>query len=130
MSTANTTLDIHDNDTTLRDGAQKEGLTQSVEDKLAICEYLDELGVGYIEAGWPGAVPKDTELFARAREELTLNNAVLAAFGATRKPGVAVEDDDQVRALLEAETPVVTLVAKSHVGHVERALRTTRAERS
>ncbi|HLR96703.1 MAG TPA: citramalate synthase [Jiangellaceae bacterium] len=128
MSTASTTRDFHVYDTTLRDGAQQEGLSLSVEDKLAICRHLDELGVGYIEAGWPGAVPKDTELFARAREELTLNNAVLAAFGATRKPGVAVEDDDQVRALLEAETPVVTLVAKSHVGHVERALRTTRAE--
>ncbi len=116
---------FHVYDTTLRDGAQQEGLSLSVQDKLAIAGHLDELGVGFIEGGWPGAVPKDTEFFRRARAELELGTASLAAFGSTRKPGVRAADDDLVRALLDAETPVVTLVAKSHPGHVERALRTT-----
>ncbi len=115
-------------DTTLRDGAQQEGMNLSVADKLAIAPLLDELGVGYIEGGWPGAIPKDTEFFARAATELQLHHAVLAAFGATRKPGVAAAGDPQVRALLDAGTPVVTLVAKTDLRHVERALRTTPAE--
>ncbi|MHA7135539.1 citramalate synthase [Oerskovia turbata] len=115
-------------DTTLRDGAQQEGMNLSVADKLAIAPLLDELGVGFIEGGWPGAVPKDTEFFRRAAKELDLRNAVLAAFGATRKAGLRAWDDPQVRALLDSEAPVVTLVAKSDVRHVERALRTTRDE--
>ncbi|RYV50120.1 citramalate synthase [Pengzhenrongella frigida] len=115
-------------DTTLRDGAQQEGMNLSVADKLAIAPLLDELGVGFIEGGWPGAIPKDTEFFARAAKELHLTNAVLAAFGATRKAGVKAVDDPQVRALLDAQTPVVTLVAKTDIRHVERALRTTAAE--
>ncbi|GHA82728.1 MULTISPECIES: citramalate synthase [Streptomyces] len=115
-------------DTTLRDGTQQEGMVLTVEDKLAVARRLDDLGVGFIEGGWPGAVPKDTEFFRRARTELDLGNAVLAAFGATRRPGVPASLDPQVRALLEAETPVVTLVAKSHTGHVRNALRTTLAE--
>ncbi|MGI5187757.1 citramalate synthase [Promicromonospora sp. CA-289599] len=123
-----TTASFQVYDTTLRDGAQQEGMSLSVSDKLAIAVLLDELGVGYIEGGWPGAVPKDTDFFARAATELTLKNAVLAAFGATRRAGVRAGDDPQVRALLDAATPVVTLVAKSDVRHVERALRTTRAE--
>jgi 2-isopropylmalate synthase len=115
-------------DTTLRDGAQQEGLSLSVADKLAIARHLDELGVGYIEGGWPGANPKDTEFFARARAELDLANATLAAFGATRRPNRTAADDPLVRALLDAETSVVTLVAKSHLRHVELALRTTAEE--
>src|SRR5256885_4543383 len=115
-------------DTTLRDGAQREGISYSVADKLAVARLLDEFGVGFIEGGWPGAMPKDTEFFARARTELNLKHAVFVAFGATRKAGVRVQDDRQVRALLDAETPAVTLVAKSDVRHVERALRTTREE--
>jgi 2-isopropylmalate synthase len=115
-------------DTTLRDGAQREGISYSVIDKLAVARLLDELGVAFIEGGWPGAMPKDTEFFARARTELKLRHAQLVAFGATRKAGVRVEADQQVRALLDAETPVITLVAKSDVRHVERALRTTREE--
>ncbi|WP_433547527.1 citramalate synthase [Streptomyces sp. CA-294286] len=115
-------------DTTLRDGTQQEGLVLSVEDKLAVARLLDGLGVGYIEGGWPGAVPKDTEFFRRAQSELVLQHAELAAFGATRRAGVPVSVDPQVRALLAAETPVVTLVAKSHPAHVDRALRTTLAE--
>ena len=79
--------DLHVYDTTLRDGAQQEGLNLSVSDKLAIALHLDELGVGFIEGGWPGAVPKDTEFFARARTELHLRHATFAAFGATCKPG-------------------------------------------
>ena len=120
--------DIHVYDTTLRDGAQQEGLNLSVADKLAIASHLDELGVGYIEGGWPGANPKDTEFFARAATELDLRNATLAAFGATRRAGGRAASDPLVRALLDSRAQVVTLVAKSHTGHVERALRTTLAE--
>jgi 2-isopropylmalate synthase len=120
------TFDVYD--TTLRDGAQQEGLSLSVVDKLAIARHLDELGVGYIEGGWPGANPKDTEFFARARTELDLVNSTLAAFGATRRPGRKAADDPLVRALLDAQTDVVTLVAKSHLRHVELALRTTAEE--
>ncbi len=120
---------FHVYDTTLRDGAQQEGLNLSVADKLAIAGLLDELGVGYIEGGWPGANPRDTEFFRRALAgELQLRHARLAAFGSTRKAGVRVEDDPQVEALLESGAPTVTLVAKSHVRHVELALRTTREE--
>jgi 2-isopropylmalate synthase len=117
--------DLHVYDTTLRDGAQQEGLNLSVSDKLAIAAHLDELGVGYIEGGWPGANPKDTEFFARAQQELTLRNATLAAFGATMRAGGNAADDPLVRALVDSGASVVTLVAKSHVRHVESALRTT-----
>ncbi|HUX69914.1 MAG TPA: citramalate synthase [Cellulomonadaceae bacterium] len=123
--TTSTSEPFHVYDTTLRDGAQQEGMNLTVQDKLAIAPLLDELGVGYIEGGWPGAIPKDTEFFARAAKELDLTNAVLAAFGATRKPGSRAWDDAQVRALLDSQAPVVTLVAKSDIRHVERALRTT-----
>lgn len=119
---------FHVYDTTLRDGAQQEGMNLSVADKLAIAPLLDELGVGFIEGGWPGAVPKDTEFFARAAAELDLKHAVLAAFGATRKVGVPAGDDPQVRALLDSQAPVITLVAKTDIRHVERALRTTGEE--
>ncbi|WP_448072847.1 citramalate synthase [Georgenia yuyongxinii] len=115
-------------DTTLRDGAQQEGMNLSVADKLAIAAHLDELGVGYIEGGWPGAIPKDTEFFARAAKELDLRHARLAAFGSTCKPGAQAHEDAQVRALVESEAPVITLVAKSDIRHVERALRTTPEE--
>ena len=106
-------------DTTLRDGAQQEGLSLSVQDKLAIARHLDDLGVGFIEGGWPGAIPKDTEFFRRAVTDLQLKNATLAAFGSTRRPGVAVAQDPQVQALVDSLAPVVTLVAKSDVRHVE-----------
>jgi 2-isopropylmalate synthase len=119
---------FHVYDTTLRDGAQAEGITYSVSDKLAVARLLDEMGVGFIEGGWPGAMPKDTEFFARARTELDLRHATLVAFGATRKPGNAAHTDPQVRALVEAQTPVVCLVAKSDVRHVTEALRTTLEE--
>ncbi|WP_229076719.1 citramalate synthase [Actinoplanes sp. DH11] len=112
-------------DTTLRDGGQREGISYSVADKLAVARLLDEFGVGFIEGGWPGAMPKDTEFFERAKTELDLKHAVLVAFGSTRKAGVNVAEDPQVKALLDAETPVVCVVAKSDIRHVERALRTT-----
>ncbi len=120
---------FHIFDTTLRDGAQREGISYSVTDKIAVAGLLDELGVGFIEGGWPGAMPKDTEFFARAAGgELPLQNATLVAFGATRKAGIKAADDRQVRALLDSKAPVVTLVAKSDVRHVTRALRTTLEE--
>src|SRR3954469_4216709 len=104
-------------DTTLRDGAQQEGLNLSVEDKLTIARHLDALGVGYIEGGWPGAVPKDTEFFRRARDELQLRTATLAAFGATRRAGVRAADDPLVAAMRDSGASVVTVVAKSHDRH-------------
>lgn len=119
---------FHLYDTTLRDGSQQEGLTLSVADKLAVARLLDELGVTYIEGGWPGAVPKDTEFFRRARTELDLRTSRLAAFGATRRAGVPVEQDEQVRALVDSEAPTITLVAKSDIRHVHSALRTTAEE--
>lgn len=119
---------FHVYDTTLRDGAQQEGLNLSVADKLSIARQLDELGVGYIEGGWPGANPKDTDFFRRAAAELDLKHARLAAFGATRRAGVKAADDPLVAALRDSGASVVTLVAKSHDRHVELALRTTLEE--
>jgi 2-isopropylmalate synthase len=116
---------FHVYDTTLRDGAQQEGLNLSVADKLTIARQLDGLGVGYIEGGWPGANPKDTEFFRRAVDELDLRHAKLAAFGSTRRPDVAAADDPMVAALRESGAEVVTLVAKPHDRHVDLALRTT-----
>ncbi|WP_062213042.1 citramalate synthase [Streptomyces sp. NBRC 109706] len=122
-------LDIfHLYDTTLRDGAQREGISYSVADKLEAARLIDSLGVGFIEAGWPGAMPKDTEFFRCAERELSLRHAALVAFGSTRKPATRVDLDPQVRALLDSRAPVVTLVAKSDARHVERALRTDVAE--
>jgi 2-isopropylmalate synthase len=120
-------IDLYD--TTLRDGTQREGITLSVEDKLRVARSMDELGVAYIEGGWPGANPKDTEFFARAADgELTLDTATLVAFGMTRAPGRAAEDDAQLAALLDARTDVITLVGKSWGYHVDEALRTSRDE--
>ncbi|MFJ4091875.1 citramalate synthase [Kitasatospora sp. NPDC089913] len=116
---------FHVFDTTLRDGAQREGINLTVADKLAIARHLDEFGVGFIEGGWPGANPRDTEFFARAAEELDLRHARLVAFGATRRAGGSAADDPQLAALVNSGAPVITLVAKSHDRHVELALRTT-----
>ena len=123
-----TTDQFHVYDTTLRDGAQQEGLNLSVADKLTIARQLDGLGVGFIEGGWPGANPKDTEFFRRAKDELKLENAQLAAFGATRRAGVKAADDPLIAARRDSGASVVTLVAKSHDRHVELALRTTLEE--
>jgi 2-isopropylmalate synthase len=121
--------DFHLYDTTLRDGAQREGISYSVADKLAVAGLLDTLGVGFIEGGWPGALPKDTEFFARAAAgELKLTHTVLVAFGSTRRAGLTAATDPQVQALLTSQAPVITLVAKSDRRHVERALRVDVAE--
>ncbi|MFF7202198.1 citramalate synthase [Streptomyces sp. NPDC008141] len=116
---------FHVFDTTLRDGAQREGINLTVADKVAIARHLDAFGVGFIEGGWPGANPRDTEFFARAPQEITFRHAQLVAFGATRRPGARAATDLQVKALVESGAPVICLVAKSHDRHVELALRTT-----
>ena len=114
-------------DTTLRDGSQGEGINFSVAEKLRIAEKLDAFGVHYIEGGWPGSNPKDIEFYAQARRR-KFKNARLAAFGSTRKKGVPVEQDDQVRLLIEAETPVVTIFGKTSMLHVKEVLRCTPEE--
>ena len=111
-------------DTTLRDGAQMEGMSLSVEDKLKITRKLDELGVHFIEGGWPGSNPKDAEFFVRA-QSLNLQHARLAAFGSTRKAGGNASSDPNLRALVDARTPVVTLVGKTHDLHVREVLETS-----
>jgi 2-isopropylmalate synthase len=121
--------EFHVYDTTLRDGAQQEGLRLSVQDKLRIAGYLDELGVDYIEGGWPGANPNDTAFFAAATSgELTLKNATLTAFGFTRRVGGLAADDPLTAALRDSGATVACVVAKSHDQHVLRALRTTLEE--
>ncbi|HJQ31934.1 MAG TPA: citramalate synthase [Pyrinomonadaceae bacterium] len=114
-------------DTTLRDGAQGEGVNFSAEDKCRIAEHLDALGFDYVEGGWPGSNPRDVEFFERARS-LKLSHARLAAFGATRRRGETCETDQSIQALLRAETPVVTVFGKSWVLHVSEALRLSREE--
>ncbi len=108
-------------DTTLRDGTQGEAVSFSVEDKLVIAQKLDELGIDYIEGGWPNSNPKDKEFFQRARE-LTLKHSRLTAFGSTRFSKNKVEQDPNVRALLDAETPTISIFGKSWDLHVHRAL--------
>lgn len=125
---ANSGGDFHVFDTTLRDGAQMEGLRYSVADKLAVAELLDELGVDYIEGGWPGAIPSDTEFFARAAEELNFKHAKLVAFGMTRRAHSSAAEDPGFQALLDSRAPVLCLVAKSDMRHVEQALKTTAEE--
>ncbi len=116
---------FHIYDTTLRDGAQQEGLNLSVHDKLTIARHLDDLGVGFIEGGWPGANPKDTEFFALAKHGLKLKNATFVAFGATRRPNVKAADDALLGALRDSGAPAVTLVAKAFDRHVDLALKTS-----
>ncbi len=111
-------------DTTLRDGTQHEGVSLSVEDKLRITARLDDLGVDYIEGGWPGSNPKDVEYFERVRS-LPLKHARVAAFGSTRRADTTADDDPQLRLLIDAATPVVTIFGKSSDLHVEHVLRTT-----
>ncbi len=114
-------------DTTLRDGAQREGVSLSVADKLKIAEKLDEFGVQYIEGGWPGSNPKDIEFFKKAAG-LKLKNARLCAFGSTRRPGEPVNDDPNIKALIESGTETVTIFGKSWDFHVHHALKTTLEE--
>ena len=114
-------------DTTLRDGAQREGISFSVEDKLKIIRTLDDLGIHYIEAGWPGATPKDAKFYAKARK-LSLSHARLVAFGSTRRPKSRAERDPNLRAILEAGTEVATLVGKSWDLHVTEIMGITLEE--
>ena len=116
-------------DTTLRDGLGMEGLSLSVEDKIAIAMRLDEIGVDYIEGGYPGSNPKDSEFFARMRQmPLGLRNAKLVAFGSTRRAGGDAATDPALLAVLESETPAVTLVGKSSAAQVRDVLETTEEE--
>ncbi len=120
-------LDVELYDTTLRDGAQRAGLSYTVEDRLRILHKLDEVGFPYVEGGWPGANPRDTEFFRVAAGE-RLRHATLAAFGMTRKAGERAETSAVLRPLLEAGTEVVCIVGKSWDLHVTRVLRTTLEE--
>ena len=108
-------------DTTLRDGTQGEGVSFSVDDKLAVARKLDDLGVDYIEGGWPGSNGKDAEFFERART-LNLSHAKLAAFGSTCHPNKSPDTDPNLNALLNASTPVVTIFGKTWDLHVKKAL--------
>ncbi len=114
-------------DTTLRDGTQMEGISLSVDDKLKIARRLDDLGVAFIEGGWPGSNPKDAEFFARARE-LEWRTAKIAAFGATCRVGGTPEGDANIKALLDSGAPVCTVVGKTWSLHVSEVLRTTPEE--
>ncbi len=111
-------------DTTLRDGAQKEGVSFSVVDKLHITEKLDELGVDYIEGGWPGSNPKDAEFFSKALS-LPLSHSQLVAFGSTRRPKTKAETDANLMALVDSGVKVVTIVGKSSELQVTHVLETT-----
>jgi 2-isopropylmalate synthase len=121
-------MKIYTFDTTLRDGTQGESVSFSVEDKLLIAQKLDELGIDYIEGGWPGSNPKDKEFFERARKELKLRHATLTAFGSTRFARNAVDKDPNVRELLDAETPAIAIFGKSWDLHTKRALGITEDE--
>lgn len=114
-------------DTTLRDGTQREGISLSVADKLRITRLLDELGVAYIEGGWPGSNPKDAAYFEQVRD-LQLANARIAAFGSTCRKDSQPQDDPNIQALVEARTPVVTVVGKTSMLHVTEVLQTTPQE--
>jgi 2-isopropylmalate synthase len=111
-------------DTTLRDGTQREGISLSCEDKLTVARRLDELGVAFIEGGWPGSNPKDAEFFERAAD-LPWRTARIAAFGSTHRVGGGPDDDANLRALVDARTPVCTVVGKTWTLHVTEVLRTT-----
>src|SRR5476649_2764350 len=119
--------DVEIYDTTLRDGTQWHGISLSVADKLRIAERLDAFGVHYVEGGWPGSNPKDIEFFREAKHR-TFRNARLAAFGSTRRKAVSAKDDEQVRLLIEADTPVVTIFGKTSLLHVREVLQTTPEE--
>src|ERR1700719_1597364 len=108
-------------DTTLRDGTQGASVSFSVDDKLVVATKLDELGIDYIEGGWPNSNPKDKEFFERA-QELQLKHARLTAFGSTRFSKNKVDQDPNVRALLDASTPAISIFGKSWDLHVHRAL--------
>ncbi|PJB44434.1 MAG: citramalate synthase, partial [Deltaproteobacteria bacterium CG_4_9_14_3_um_filter_44_9] len=109
-------------DTTLRDGTQAEDISFSVEDKIRIVEKLDELGIHYIEGGWPGSNPKDMQFFKKI-QHIPLRNAKIVAFGSTARAGTHPENDRNIKALLYSHTSAVTVVGKSWDLHVREALR-------
>ena len=121
------TPEIEIYDTTLRDGTQGHGITFSVADKLRIAERLDAFGVAYVEGGWPGSNPRDVEFFEQAKHR-TFTRARLAAFGSTRRKDVRADEDEQVRLLVNAATPVVTIFGKTSMLHVREVLQTTADE--
>ncbi|SVE20086.1 uncharacterized protein METZ01_LOCUS472940, partial [marine metagenome] len=114
-------------DTTLRDGTQGEGVSFSVADKLRVAEKLDAFGVHYVEGGWPGSNPKDIEFFKEAAKR-KWKHTQIAAFGSTRRKKIAAKDDPQVKLLVQARTPVVTIFGKTWLLHVKEVLRTTPKE--
>ena len=120
-------MDIEIYDTTLRDGTQGHGISFSVADKLRIAERLDAFGVAYIEGGWPGSNPKDIEFFREAKSR-AFKTARLAAFGSTRRKGTIAGEDDKVKLLVDAGTPVVTIFGKTSLLHVREVLQTTPRE--
>ena len=111
-------------DTTLRDGTQREGISLSCEDKIKIARRLDQLGVAFIEGGWPGSNPKDAEFFDRAKD-MKWKNALITAFGSTCRVNGSPDDDANIKALLDSRTPVCTVVGKTSTLHVTDVLRTT-----
>jgi 2-isopropylmalate synthase len=111
-------------DTTLRDGTQSEGFTLSSNDKVRVAQRLDDLGVAFIEGGWPGSNPKDVEFFERARD-MEWKNALIAAFGSTCRVKGGPEDDANIKALLDSRTPVCTIFGKTWTLHVKEVLQTT-----
>ena len=121
-----TSVEIYD--TTLRDGSQLEGISLTVEDKLRIAEQLDQLGVHFIEGGWPGANPKDDEFFQRAKSELQLKQSEFVAFGSTRRAKGKVDQDQTLANLIGADTNIVCIVGKCWDYHVTEALQTSLEE--
>ncbi|HEY2736480.1 MAG TPA: citramalate synthase, partial [Polyangiales bacterium] len=115
-------------DTTLRDGTQGEGVQLSVADKLKAAELIDELGIRYIEGGWPGSNPRDEQFFAEAKRALRLRHAKLTAFGSTRRAGIRAEDDENLKRLVAAELPALTIFGKCWKLHALEALRITPEE--
>ena len=114
-------------DTTLRDGAQTEGISFSCEDKIRIARRLDDFGIGLVEAGWPGSNPKDVEFFTKAKS-IPWKNTKMVAFGATRRKGIRAEDDENLQRLVEVQMPVCALVGKTSILHVDDVLRVSRDE--
>jgi len=114
-------------DTTLRDGTQGENINFTAEEKIKIVKRLDDIGIHYVEGGWPGSNPRDKHFFELAKQT-TLSNTRITAFGATRKPGIVPENDPNLKALIDSDTPVVTIVGKSWDFHVEKIMGTTLEE--
>ena len=111
-------------DTTLRDGTQGEGISFSATDKILITQKLDQFHIDYVEGGWPGSNPRDMAFFEEVKA-ISLNHAKVAAFGSTRRAKINVEDDPQIKLLLDAQTDVVTIFGKTWTLHVTQVLRTT-----